>query len=149
MKIVVFAPHNDDEVLGVGGTINKYSNAGHEVYVCEVTSGPKYLSMQEEARKARKVLGVKDSIFLNLPVVKLKTMEPDSERSFIPDTWVDITDNLEIKMDAMSCYASQIKEYPNPRSNDGIKALAMYRGSTVSVQYAECFMTVRNIIKEI
>ena len=39
------------------------------------------------------------------------------------------------KMEAMSCYASQIKEYPNPRSNDGIKALAMYRGSTVSVHY--------------
>lgn len=216
MRVLVFAPHNDDEVLGVGGTINKYSNAGHEVYVCEVTSGPKYLSMQEEASKAHRVLGVKKSVFLNLPVVKLKTMEPadingaiskvvqdiqpdiafipfigdmhidhrevtesalvalrpvngsnvktvymyetlsetgwnipNSERSFIPDTWIDISDNIGKKMEAMSCYVSQIKEYPNPRSNDGIKALAMYRGSTVSVHYAECFMTVRNIIKEI
>ena len=28
MKILVFAPHNDDEVLGVGGTIAKYSEKG-------------------------------------------------------------------------------------------------------------------------
>ena len=76
MKILVFAPHNDDEVLGVGGTINKYSEAGHEVYVCEVTSGPKYISMQEEAKRAHAVLGVKESFFLNLPVVKLKILEP-------------------------------------------------------------------------
>lgn len=44
------------------------------------------------------------------------------------------------------CYKSQIKEYPNPRSSEGIRALAMYRGSTVGIEYAECFMTVRNII---
>ena len=35
MRILVFAPHNDDEVLGVGGTIAKYAAEGHEVYVCE------------------------------------------------------------------------------------------------------------------
>ena len=39
MKILVFAPHNDDEVLGVGGTIAKHVSEGHDVYICEVTSG--------------------------------------------------------------------------------------------------------------
>lgn len=38
MKVLVFAPHNDDEVLGVGGTIAKYAREGYEVYVCEATS---------------------------------------------------------------------------------------------------------------
>jgi len=74
---------------------------------------------------------------------------PNSERSFMPDTWIDISDTLDIKIRAMQCYASQIKEYPNPRSIDGIKALAMYRGSTVNVKYAESFMLVRNIIEEV
>lgn len=214
MNVLVFAPHNDDEVLGVGGTIAKYAKAGHFVYVCEVTSGSKYKMMQEEARRAHLLMGVKESFFLNLPVVKLKTLEPaeinsevdrivkkvnpdivfipfigdmhsdhrevtesvlvavrpiegssvktvymyetlsetgwnlpNSERSFMPDTWIDISDTLDIKIRAMQCYASQIKEYPNPRSLDGIKALAMYRGSTVNVKYAESFMLVRNIIK--
>ena len=43
MRILVFAPHNDDEVLGVGATIAKYAKNGHEVTVCEVTSGDKSL----------------------------------------------------------------------------------------------------------
>ena len=37
MRVLVFAPHRDDEVLGVGGTIAKYVKNGDEVFVCEVT----------------------------------------------------------------------------------------------------------------
>ncbi len=45
MKILVIAPHADDEVLGVGGTIARYAEEGHQVYVCVVTVGqvPMYL----------------------------------------------------------------------------------------------------------
>lgn len=74
-KILVFAPHNDDEVLGVGGTIAKYAKNNHEVYVCEVThsSDTRMVNLiREEARKAHRLLGVKDSLFLNLPVVAIK-----------------------------------------------------------------------------
>src|SRR5699024_3971551 len=74
MKILVFAPHNDDEVLGVGGTIAKYSKEGHEVYICEVTSGKdqkRLENIQNEARADHKILGVKETIFLDLPVVGL------------------------------------------------------------------------------
>ena len=39
MNVLVLAPHNDDEILGVGGTIKKLIKEGHDVYVCEVTSG--------------------------------------------------------------------------------------------------------------
>ena len=213
MNVLVFAPHNDDEVLGVGGTICKFAKQGHSVYICEVTSGPKYKQMQEEAKKAHEVLGVKQSIFLNLPYIRLKLLEPteinkkildvvdtvkpkivftpfigdmhldhrevtesvlvavrpinncsvktvymyetlsetgwnipNAERSFMPDTWFDISEFVDKKILAMQCYQSQIKEYPNPRSSEGIRALAMYRGSTVGVHYAECFMTIRNIV---
>ena len=38
MKILVFAPHADDEVLGCGGTIAKYAEEGAEVYVCIITN---------------------------------------------------------------------------------------------------------------
>lgn len=213
MNILVFAPHNDDEVLGVGGTIHKHVKSGDDVFVCEVTSGEKYKLLQAEAAKAHVVLGVKDSIFLNLPVSKLADYEktllnqeidkvirqirpeivyipfigdmhldhryvteavlvavrpvnncpvkkvymyetlsetgwniPYGERNFIPNMWVDITESIDIKIKAMSCYESQVRGYPNPRSIDAIKALAMYRGSTVSVPYAEAFMVVREIL---
>ena len=178
-----------------------------------MTSGPKYKSLQEEARQAHAVLRVQKSVFLNLPYVRLKSMEtpeinqaildvvksfqpdmvftpfigdmhldhrevtesvlvavrpvngctvktvymyetlsetgwniPNAERSFSPDTWYNISPYLDQKIQAMACYQSQLKEYPNPRSAEGIKALAMYRGSTVGVEYAESFMTIRNII---
>ena len=39
MKVLVIAPHPDDEILGVGGTMAKYIDEGHDVYVCIVTKG--------------------------------------------------------------------------------------------------------------
>lgn len=74
MKVLVLAPHNDDEVLGVGGTIRSHVLAGDVVTVCEVTSGPMYKTLQAEARKAHALLGVSESLFLNLPVSKLADM---------------------------------------------------------------------------
>lgn len=75
MKVLVFAPHNDDEILGVGGTMFKYSKSGADVYVCEVTTGPHGKINQQEAKEAHKLIGVKESIFLNLPVNELRTMK--------------------------------------------------------------------------
>ncbi len=75
MKVLVFAPHNDDEVLGAGGTIAKYAGQGHDVTVCEVTTCP-YTELAErikdEARAAHNILGVRETIFLDLPVVALR-----------------------------------------------------------------------------
>lgn len=212
MNILVLAPHNDDEVLGVGGTIRKAANNGDDVYICEVTSGVHFRLLQEEALKAHKVLGVKDSIFLNIPVGSLKNanqMEinakvsevikdirpkavylpflgdmhfdhreltesamvalrpigdysvreiymyetlsetgwnvPSNERTFIPNVWVDISDTIEDKINAMKCYESQLLSFPHPRSEEALLSLAKYRGSTVGVPYAESFMLVRKI----
>lgn len=75
MNVLVFAPHNDDEILGVGGTIKRHINEGNDVYVCEVTSGLHYTLLQKEAKKAHQFLGIKESFFLNLPVGKLRSME--------------------------------------------------------------------------
>jgi len=78
MKILVVAPHADDEVLGVGGTIAKYIEEGHDVYVCVVTSGhPSMFSedilekLRNEAIESHKFLGIKETIFLDLPAVLL------------------------------------------------------------------------------
>lgn len=37
MKIIVFAPHPDDEIYGCGGSILKWLDEGHEVHVIYVT----------------------------------------------------------------------------------------------------------------
>lgn len=212
MRILVLAPHNDDEVLGLGGTIKRATNNGDSVYVCEVTSGLHSHLLQEEAHKAHSVLGVSESFFLNVPVGKLENMNqmelnmkvldvvnkvrpevvyipflsdlhfdhreltesamvalrpigncsvreiymyetlsetgwnlPLSDKAFIPNVWVDITETIDDKILAMKCYKSQLLDYPHPRSEGGILSLARYRGSTVGVAYAESFMLVRKV----
>lgn len=79
MNILVFAPHNDDEVLGVGGTIAKHVANGDNVYVCEVTVGrneERAKAIKEEALKAHQILGVKETYFLDFPVVGLTHLQP-------------------------------------------------------------------------
>ena len=53
--------------------------------------------------------------------------------------------NLQSKLEAMKCYKSQLREFPNPRSLKSIEALANLRGSTVGFTHAEAFMTIRVI----
>jgi len=81
MKVLVIAPHPDDEVLGCGGTIKKYSEQGHDVYVCYVTKGyepdwsSEYLKNKVvEVENAQKILGIKKYYWLDFPSVKIDTV---------------------------------------------------------------------------
>ena len=77
----MIAPHPDDEIIGVGGTIAKRAKAGDEVYVCVVTKGQEPMFKREfieqgrrECREADAKLGVKETIFLDFPAVMLETI---------------------------------------------------------------------------
>ena len=81
MRVLVIAPHPDDEIIGVGGTIAKRAKAGDEVYVCVVTKGQAPLfdanfieQGRRECREADAKLGVKETIFLDFPAVMLETV---------------------------------------------------------------------------
>lgn len=81
-KILVVAPHADDEVLGVGGTIARNVAEGNEVFVCVVTHGEEPLfsremteQVREETIKAHKLLGIKKTYFLEYPAVMLEQIE--------------------------------------------------------------------------
>jgi len=218
MNVLVIAPHPDDEVLGVGGTIARLSCEGHHVTVAIVTKGwePLFVDadvaqVRAEARSASEVLSVKSLRFMDLPVTTLNTM-PDHqlneqfeslldeekpelvflpfchdrhedhrrvfvagmvalrplakrkcvkqilcyetvsethwsaayvESSFEPQLWVDISDYLPTKIEAMRKYKSQLCAEPHPRSIGAISSLAKWRGSVVGMSAAECFVTIR------
>lgn len=64
---------------------------------------------------------------------------------FVPSVFVDISRFLERKLEALACFASQMRPFPHSRSLDSIRALAAVRGSTVGALAAEAFMLVREI----
>lgn len=218
-KILVIAPHPDDEILGVGGTMIKRIWQGCEVYVCIVTKGyPPHFSEertkqnQADAIKCHKSIGVKDTIFLDFPAVLLETVDrfelngklldvikrinpdevyiphygdmqrdhiivaeacmvalrpkyfpqvkriygyetmsetnwntPNIQNAFIPNVFVDITDTLPNKLEALSNFSLQVSEFPDARSTGAIEALARYRGALMHWSAAEAFMLIREL----
>lgn len=219
MRVIVIAPHPDDEVLGCGGTIAKHSANGDSVYVCVMTKGYKPLFADEmefivkdECRNADKLLGVKETFFLDFPAAMLEEVLrykindaiveriqhvrpdivyiphrgdmqidhkmivdaamvalrpkydhvvkkiyayetlsetgwdiPNTANEFIPTVYNDISNYMNDKTEAIKCFKTQLAEYPNARSVEAIKALAMYRGATMKMNAAEAFVLIREL----
>lgn len=222
VKVLVIAPHADDETLGMGGTLARFAREGHEVTVAVITGHggdehplwPKSVweTVRAEADRAMKVLGVDKLLFEDVPaalvadepVWKLNrvtdaligSVQPDSlyvpfpfdlhkdhrevfhslsvawrpsteigrgirevycyetqsethwnvpyvEAGFLPNCWVDISETLEVKLEALACYQSQVRPAPDARSIEAVEALAIWRGSQVGVRAAEGFVAVR------
>lgn len=81
-KVLVIAPHPDDEILGCGGTMIKHIEAGDEVSVCIATKGCMPLFSTESVNKTRsealechKSIGVKKTFFLDFPAAMMEKVE--------------------------------------------------------------------------
>lgn len=218
-RIVIIAPHPDDEILGCGAQIKKHVESGDQVYVLVMTKGtPKFYSaerienVRNEAREAHRLLGVEETFFEDFHAPELDTYPlsaisgaikvfidklgadmvyiphrgdihndhrvvynaalvacrpvgdygvkeirayetlsetewaaPFGDEAFIPTIFSDVSDFFEAKLKAMSCFKSQVKAFPNPRSLENLEALAKQRGATVGFKRAEAFMLVRKI----
>jgi len=81
--VLVLAAHPDDEILGMGGTIAKHSDAGDEVRIVVVTDGSSTqypgdteirARKEAEALRAAAELGVTDYVHLALPDMRLDTL---------------------------------------------------------------------------
>jgi N-acetylglucosamine malate deacetylase 1 len=78
-KLVVIAPHPDDETLGCGGTIARFAASGTEVSVLVVAGHlpPLYdeaafETTHREALAAFKIMGVAQSAFLRIPATMVR-----------------------------------------------------------------------------
>lgn len=227
MNVLIFAPHPDDEILGCGGIMAKYSETGNEVYVCIATCGHPPIfddslmkehgwphTLYPEIKKAHAILKVKNTFFLDCPASNMEHYErfilnekirkiiqevepemvyiphfgdmqkdhtilseavmvavrpkekyivkkvysyetlsetewniPHVANAFIPNTFVDITSYLEMKLEALNCYQSQLGKFPDPRSLKAVEALAKLRGSTMFSSAAEAFCLIREYDK--
>jgi N-acetylglucosamine malate deacetylase 1 len=68
------------------------------------------------------------------------------ENSFMPNTFYDVTDYFEKKLEIMKHYQSEIMKEFYPRSLSSIEALARFRGSSIGRKYAEAFVLLKHII---
>jgi LmbE family N-acetylglucosaminyl deacetylase len=82
-RVLVFAAHPDDEVLGMGGAIAVHTDRGDEVRIVVVTDGSSTQYPDDAETRARKEqealaaaaeLGVTDYVHLDLPDMRLDTL---------------------------------------------------------------------------
>lgn len=67
--------------------------------------------------------------------------------AFRPNFFVDISDTIDDKIDALRHYDLEMRPAPHPRSYEGVRLLAGVRGMTVGVPYGEAFEIVRRVWK--
>lgn len=223
-KVLVIAPHPDDEVLGCGGTIKKHIEDGDEACLCVITRplekdwSREYIENKDKEIKASNdFLGFKEVKFLDLPSLRLDEVpkkdlndgisefidgvkpdilfvpffgdinhdhkivfeacmvaarfkpgifikkilayevSPTTEQGgisaeskkdiFLPNYFEDVSSFLEAKKKAMEFYKSELKEFPHPRSLEGIEILARKRGTECGLKAAEAFVLIRQINK--
>ena len=215
-KILVIAPHPDDETLGCGGTLFRHKQEADELYWVIVTGISEKNGWSAEAVEKRdaeidtvaKKYGFADVFNFRYPTTKLDTLPltdlirkitevylqteaeiiympcaydvhtdhqiiaramqstfkwfryphikevlmyetpSETEFNFIeknvfkPNVFVNISDHLDDKIEAMQIYESEIGEFPFPRSEKTMRSLAFLRGSQSSYKAAESFELV-------
>ncbi len=216
-RMLVIAPHPDDEILGLGGTMARFAQAGGKVFILTVAAHMPPLYSEEahqqtiaEAKQAHTKIGVSESIFFDNPAVMLSNIPvsdfnqsimkiveriephilmmpyydrhidhrvifdaamvaarpvgvgkniqvvaayetlsethwnaPHIEPNFTPNWVIDISKYIDLKLEAMACYQSQLHPFPQPRSIEALRALALFRGSQAGFGYGEGFHIIR------
>lgn len=87
MKIVIFAPHPDDEVLGCGGSILKWIEDGHEVHVIYITDNRAmfvegHVNDQINQEEAKPYINLSDN---EIAVIGLQEAQDAAKAMGIPD----------------------------------------------------------------
>lgn len=69
------------------------------------------------------------------------------EADFRPNHFVDVSQFMEKKINALRAYDVEMRDFPHPRSYDAVRTLARWRGASVGLEAAEAFMTIRRIVR--
>jgi len=88
--------------------------------------------------------GAKNHVDLLLSYEVLSSSEWSYTNVFAPNYFEEISEeDLSRKWHALGMYDGEMRNYPFPRSNEGVRALSMNRGMQVGLPYAEAFHLVR------
>jgi LmbE family N-acetylglucosaminyl deacetylase len=67
------------------------------------------------------------------------------EPTFRPNTFFDVSETLDLKIEAMLAYASEARPFPHPRSGEALAAIARRWGSVAGCVAAEAFQLIRAV----
>ncbi len=67
------------------------------------------------------------------------------DTNFKPNVFIDIEDTIQQKLAAMSCYKSELREYPHPRSLKALEIIAARWGTVVGKNFVEAFELIRKV----
>ena len=140
MKVLVFAAHPDDEVLGMGGTIALHAGSGDAVRIVCVTDGSSTqypgdaatrTRKEEEATRAAGELGVTDYVHLELPDMRLDTLPhvevnrvvEEQVRDFSPQTVY--TPHPDVNLDHRAVFDS-VAVATRPTPEQGVRRVLTY-----------------------
>ncbi len=65
--------------------------------------------------------------------------------AFRPNVFVDVTETLDLKIQAMQIYETEARDFPHPRSPEALRAISQRWGSTVGLKAAEAFQLIRSV----
>lgn len=66
---------------------------------------------------------------------------------FQPNMFVNVSETMPAKLDAMSKYTAEVRQFPHPRSKRALEATAARWGSVAGMGAAEAFVIVRSLRK--
>lgn len=94
-RIIVFSPHPDDDVISMGGTIQRLVNQGHDVHICYETSGDIAVNDEEVTRFMHFVNGF-NQLFINDKDEVIKKMYKDI-KAFLQQKKDGDMDTVEVR----------------------------------------------------
>jgi LmbE family N-acetylglucosaminyl deacetylase len=65
--------------------------------------------------------------------------------AFTPNVWLDITEVLDKKLEAMRAYDSEGRAYPHPRNTESLKSIHRFFGINSGMECAEPFKLIHSI----
>ena len=83
-------------------------------------------------------------------IASMYFMEPSASNAFIPTDYVDITNVIDKKLEALACHKSQIdwlRDHVGKDVLETTRAAAMFRGRLSKVKYAEAFLRCDHVLR--
>ncbi len=71
---------------------------------------------------------------------------PYSAPAFLPNCFIDISNTLSKKLEALGAYSFEMRDWPHSRSVKGVEHLVRWHGASIGTEAAEAFMICRTIL---